>query len=43
MLLSEAKRLHPTLSVQWVEKYYPMTREQDRAAYLEGLRTAGLE
>ena len=41
--LSEAKRLHPTLSVQWVEKYYPMVREQDRAAYIDGLRTAGLE
>ncbi len=40
--LSEAKRLHPALSVAWVEKYHPITHEGDRLTYIEGLRAAGL-
>ena len=40
--LSEAKRLHPSLSVEWVEKYHPIVQPQDRAVYIEGLRVAGL-
>ena len=40
--LSEAKRLHPLLSIAWVEKYHPIVRETDRALYIEGLRAAGL-
>jgi TolB-like protein/Tfp pilus assembly protein PilF len=40
--LSEAKRLHPSLSVEWVEKYHPLIHAKDRAVYIEGLRTAGL-
>jgi tetratricopeptide (TPR) repeat protein len=40
--LAQARRFHPALSVEWVEKYYPMIREEDRAAYIEGLRIAGL-
>jgi adenylate cyclase len=40
--LSEAKRLHPLLSIAWVEKYHPIVRETDRAIYIEGLRAAGL-
>jgi TolB-like protein/Tfp pilus assembly protein PilF len=40
--LSEAKHLHPLLSIAWVEKYHPIVRETDRAIYIEGLRAAGL-
>jgi TolB-like protein len=41
--LAEARRLHPSLSVEWVEKYHPIIHEKDRAMYIEGLRAAGLE
>ncbi|MFO1210154.1 MAG: winged helix-turn-helix domain-containing protein [Amaricoccus sp.] len=41
--LSEAKRLHPSLSVEWVEKYHPITDESHRLDYIDGLRAAGLE
>ncbi len=41
--LSEAKRLHPSLSVEWVEKYHPIVHEKDRLVYIEGLTAAGLE
>src|SRR5208283_4900206 len=34
--LSEAKRLHPSLSVEWVEKYHPIIHEGDRRVYVEG-------
>jgi adenylate cyclase len=40
--LSEAKRLHPSLSVEWVEKHHPIVHEKDRLIYIEGLRVAGL-
>ena len=40
--LSEAKRLHPSLSVEWVEKYHPIIHEGDRRVYVEELRAAGL-
>jgi adenylate cyclase len=40
--LSEAIRLHPSLSVEWVEKYHPIVHEGDRLVYIEGLRSAGL-
>lgn len=40
--LTEARRLQPSLCVEWVEKYYPMVRAQDRALYITGLRVAGL-
>jgi adenylate cyclase len=40
--LSEAKRLQPSLSLDWVVKYYPMVRPEHRALYIEGLRMAGL-
>lgn len=40
--LSEAKRLHPSLSVEWVEKHHPIVQTKDRAIYIEGLRAAGL-
>jgi adenylate cyclase len=40
--LAEAKRLQPSLTLDWVDKYYPMVRAEDRAKYLEGLRRAGL-
>jgi adenylate cyclase len=40
--LSEAKRLQPSLSVEWVEKFHPIVHEKDRAIYIEGLRIAGL-
>jgi adenylate cyclase len=41
--LSEAKRLHPSLSVEWVEKYHPIVHERNRVTYIEGLRAAGLK
>jgi adenylate cyclase len=40
--LAEAKRLQPSLSLEWVEKYHPIVRAEDRATYLEGLQKAGL-
>ena len=41
--LSETKRLHPSLSVEWIEKYHPIVHRDDRLIYIEGLRTAGLK
>ena len=41
--LAEAKRLHPSLSVKWVEKHHPIVQEKNRLTYIEGLRFAGLE
>jgi adenylate cyclase len=41
--LARAKRLHPSLSVEWVEKHHAIVHEKDRAIYIEGLRAAGLE
>jgi TolB-like protein/Tfp pilus assembly protein PilF len=41
--LAEAKRLHPSLSVEWIEKYHAIVHERDRAVYIEGLRAAGLK
>jgi adenylate cyclase len=43
MGLVQCKRLQPNLSVDWVEKYHPLIRPDDRAKYTEGLRRAGLE
>jgi TolB-like protein len=40
--LAEAKRVQPSLSLEWVEKYHPIVRAEDRTIYLEGLRKAGL-
>jgi TolB-like protein/Tfp pilus assembly protein PilF len=41
--LAECKRLQPNVSVDWIGKYYPMIRVDDRARYIAGLRRAGLE
>jgi len=41
--LLQAKRLQPTLTVEWVEKYHGIVRPDDRSRYVEGLRIAGLE
>ena len=41
--LVECKRLQPNLSIDWVEKYHPLIRSEDRARYIKGLRNAGLE
>jgi len=41
--LSEAKRLQPNLTIDWVERYHPIVRAEDRAVYIDGLRKAGLE
>ncbi|AZO38787.1 MULTISPECIES: adenylate/guanylate cyclase domain-containing protein [unclassified Mesorhizobium] len=41
--LVECKRLQRNLSIDWVEKYHPLIRAEDRARYIEGLRRAGLE
>jgi hypothetical protein len=40
--LVEAKRLQPSLSVDWVEKYYLRVRAEHRTLYINGLRTAGV-
>lgn len=40
--LAEAKRLHPGLSVEWVERYHAIVRQEDRTMYIEGLRASGL-
>lgn len=40
--LKEAKRLQPTLSVEWVERFHPIVKVSDRAKYIQGLRAAGL-
>jgi adenylate cyclase len=40
--LSEAKRLHPSLSIEWVERHHPIVHENDRLTYIEGLKAAGL-
>jgi adenylate cyclase len=41
--LFEAKRLQANLSIDWVERYHPIVRAEDRAMYIEGLRKAGLQ
>jgi hypothetical protein len=41
--LTECKRLQPSVSIAWIEKYYPLIRVEDRARYVAGLRRAGLE
>lgn len=41
--LEETKRLQPTISLDWAEKYSPWVRPQDRERYLEAFRIAGLE
>ena len=40
--LAEAKRVQPSLSVDWIERYHPLVRSEDRARFIEGLRKAGL-
>lgn len=40
--LANALRLQPNLTLDWVERYHPIVRFQDRARYVEGLRKAGL-
>jgi TolB-like protein/Tfp pilus assembly protein PilF len=40
--LSECRRLQPEVSLDWIEKYHPLIRAEDRARYMEGLRKAGL-
>jgi hypothetical protein len=41
--LAVAKRLQPSLSIKWVEKYHSIVRARDRLMYIERLRAAGLE
>ena len=40
--LAEANRVQPSLSVDWIERYHPLVRPEDRARFIEGLRKAGL-
>ena len=40
--LSNAQRLQPALSIDWVEKYYQIVKASDRAIYIRGLQAAGL-
>jgi len=41
--LSQARRLQPSLSIEWVEKYHQIVSARHRAVYIQGLRAAGLE
>jgi adenylate cyclase len=41
--LSQAKRLQPSLTVEWVDRYHGIVRPEDRGRYIQGLRIAGLE
>jgi adenylate cyclase len=41
--LSQAKELQPSLSIEWVEKYYQIVDARARGVYIQGLRAAGLE
>ena len=40
--LAEAKRLQPSLSLEWVENFHPIVKLQHRQIYCQGLRIAGL-
>jgi adenylate cyclase len=40
--VSQAKRLQPSLSLEWVEKYHPIVRSEDRERYICGLKVGGL-
>jgi tetratricopeptide (TPR) repeat protein len=40
--LREAKRLHPGLSLEWVERWHPIVQPKHIAAYMDGLRRSGL-
>ena len=40
--LAECRRLQPSLTLDWVERYHPIVRKSDREKYLEGLRAVGL-
>jgi adenylate cyclase len=40
--LAEVKRVQPSLSVDWIERYHPLVRPEDRARFIDGLRKAGL-
>jgi len=42
LALRQARRLQPSLSIEWVEKFHPIVSQSDRAVYIEGLRCAGL-
>jgi TolB-like protein len=39
--LAETKRLHPAVSIDWVERFHPIVRPEDRALYIQG-RASGL-
>jgi adenylate cyclase len=41
--LAECRRLQPNVSLDWVERHYPLIRVEDRSRYVEGLRRAGHE
>jgi adenylate cyclase len=40
--LAEAKRVQPSLSLDWIERYHSLVRPEDRARFIDGLRKAGL-
>jgi TolB-like protein/Tfp pilus assembly protein PilF len=40
--MAQARRLHPTLSLEWIERFHPIVRQADRARYAEGLKALGL-
>ncbi len=43
LALAEARRLHPTLTLAWIEAFHPIVRSEDRARYSRGLKAAGLD
>jgi len=40
--LAKALKLQPSLSADWIERFYPMVQSKHRTLYLDGLRLAGL-
>jgi TolB-like protein/class 3 adenylate cyclase len=42
LALAEALRMLPDLSLEWIERYYPMAHAGNRGLYAEGLKRAGL-
>ena len=40
--VAETLRIQPGLSLEWIERYHPISDERLRALYAEGLRRAGL-
>jgi hypothetical protein len=40
--LEQARRLHPTLSLDWVRNFHPITHAASLERYVQGLTAVGL-